>query len=186
VLLFAALGLVILSVPLFGGHFGALRQLRIQKGRFLVAALALQVLVLEVLASQLGAGIAALLHVASYSLAVVFLWWNRHIRGLWLIGIGGLCNLVAIAANGGVMPASPSARAAAGLADVGGEFANSAPIAAPRLAFLGDVFAWPASVPLANVFSVGDVLLVVGAAVVLHAAAGSRLPHRRAALAATN
>ena len=35
---------------------------------------------------------------------------------------------------------------------------NSGVLAAPRLAFLGDVFAIPAGWPLANVFSIGDVL----------------------------
>ena len=44
-----------------------------------------------------------------------------------------------------------------------------------RSAFLGDVFAIPAGWPGANVFSVGDAVMVVGAFLVLHAATGSRL-----------
>jgi hypothetical protein len=48
------------------------------------------------------------------------------------------------------------------------EFANSQVLDNPRLLPLGDVFAVPTGWPLANVFSIGDVLLVAGAALVLH------------------
>jgi hypothetical protein len=39
---------------------------------------------------------------------------------------------------------------------------NSGVVEHPKLAFLGDVFAVPAQFPLANVFSVGDVLIILG------------------------
>lgn len=45
------------------------------------------------------------------------------------------------------------------------DFSNSAPMESPTLWFLGDIFAIPASVPLANVFSVGDVIILGGVAV---------------------
>ena len=81
-----------------------------------------------------------------------------------LTALGAVLNLLAITANGGVMPASPAALAAAGLpADEPG-FQSSTAVDDPRLAFLGDVFAIPASWPLSNVFSVGDVLIGVGLA----------------------
>src|SRR5206468_329874 len=97
-----------------------------------------------------------------------------------LLCLGGALNLVAITANRGAMPASPTAEAAAGL--TGTDPANSAVLAHPHLAFLGDVFAIPASWPLHNVFSVGDVVLVVGTALLIHRATGSRLLGRAAAL----
>jgi hypothetical protein len=71
------------------------------------------------------------------------------------------------------MPARPAALAAAGLA-AGPGFANSAPLAHPRLAFLGDVFAIPDAVPLANVFSLGDVCIALGALLLLHRVCGTR------------
>src|SRR5581483_5559131 len=80
---------------------------------------------------------------------------------------GGLANFVAIIANGGVMPASRRALEIAGHAHVHG-FANSTAVAHPKLLFLGDVFAIPPSVPLHNVFSIGDVLIVVGIFLALH------------------
>ena len=45
----------------------------------------------------------------------------------------------------------------------------------PRLGFLGDVFAIPAGFPLANVFSIGDVLIVLGVGWGAHRICGSRL-----------
>jgi len=65
-------------------------------------------------------------------------------------------------------------------------FANSTAVAHPHLSILGDVFAVPASWPVSNVFSVGDVILVVAALLALHCLCGSRLalarfaaPHAR-------
>jgi hypothetical protein len=99
----------------------------------------------------------------------------REIRFLWVIAVGGLLNLVAIAANGGVMPARRGALEAAGLDVREGSFANSDLVEGANLAFLGDVFAIPAGWPGANVFSLGDVLMLAGAFLVLHAATGSRV-----------
>jgi uncharacterized protein DUF5317 len=116
------------------------------------------------------------LHLASYALAAAFVWCNRRLPFVWLTALGGALNLVAIVANAGTMPASPDAITTAGLTGTGP--ANSAIVASPKLAFLGDVFAVPAGWPLHNVFSVGDVLLVAGAALLIHRLAGSRLPVR--------
>jgi hypothetical protein len=90
-------------------------------------------------------------------------------------------NLLAIAANGGVMPARPGALRAAGLADASRAFANSAAVADPRLPWLGDWFALPESWPVSNVFSIGDVLLALGVLVGLHVLCGSA-PARRLGL----
>ena len=77
------------------------------------------------------------------------------------------------------MPASPSSLAAAGLPVDAPGFHNSAALAHPRLAFLGDVFFIPASWPLSNVFSVGDVLIGAGLAWGLHRICRSRLAPSR-------
>jgi hypothetical protein len=132
------------------------------------AALALQVVVIEVSIPHV---IASLLHVLTYVAALVFLWMNRCVPGVVIVGVGALANGVTIALNGGVLPASARAVAAAGL-DTDGEFANSAVLDHPVLPWLGDVFAWPAPLPLANVFSVGDVIVVVG--VIVAAWTGTR------------
>lgn len=104
-----------------------------------------------------------------------FLWANRAIPFLWLAALGGALNLMAISVNGGVMPASASALAAAGVEQQPGEFINSAALAHPKLAFVGDVFAVPSSLPISNVYSVGDLMLVLAALLALHTICGSRL-----------
>ena len=90
-------------------------------------------------------------------------------------------NFVVIVANGGVMPASRAAQVAAGLVGRQG-FENSVAVAHPNLAFLGDVFAVPAGVPLANVFSIGDALLVLGIFLIVHRQCESYLAYRLARL----
>jgi hypothetical protein len=65
--------------------------------------------------------------------------------------------------------------AAAGIEQHAGEFANSTAVAHPHLAFLGDVFAVPSSLPVSNVYSVGDVVLVAAVLLALHCLCGSRL-----------
>ena len=165
---------VFASVPLLGGRLGALAELRLRAAWLLAAALALQVVVI----SLVPGGASALhraAHLASYGLAAAFVVANRRLRGLAPLALGGLANAVAIAANGGVMPMGPAAARAAGIAPSAG-FANSAVLAHPRLAPLGDVLALPGVA-----FSCGDVLIVAGAAVLVHAACGARAPFRRPA-----
>ena len=83
-----------------------------------------------------------------------------------------------IALNGGTLPASASALKSAGLELDPAEFLNSGVLADPRLPWLGDVFAIPAGWPLANVFSIGDVLILCGVAWGTHRICGSRLVPR--------
>ena len=83
-------------------------------------------------------------------------------------------NLAAILTNGGRMPATPEAMEAAGL-----NFAvkhNSVAAAEPNLSWLVDRFAAPDWVPLTNVYSVGDVIIALGAVVLVFSATGARLP----------
>jgi hypothetical protein len=126
-------------------------------------------------------------HVASYVVLGAFLWANRHLPGVWLVALGFACNAAAILANGGLMPASEEALRAAGrwslLRQAGGAHNNSTVIGpATALWFLGDVFALPQGVPLANVFSLGDVLLALGVLVLVPPLMGARpAPPRLAA-----
>ena len=94
-----------------------------------------------------------------------------------LVALGAALNLLVISVNGGVMPASPSALAGAGLPVNEPGFQNSTALAEPRLAFLGDLFSLPASWPLSNVFSVGDVLIARGSCGRCTASAGHAWPH---------
>ncbi len=169
-ILLVALILVLVSVPLTGGRLSRLGEVQFERTGLVVMAVAVQLVLVYVVASALPDAVAGAVHLGSYALAGAFVWHNRHVPGLALLAIGGAANLAAIAANAGVMPASPSALRSAGLAMHTSGFQNSAAVSGARLQFLGDVFAVPAGWPMANVFSIGDVLLVVGTAMLVHRA----------------
>lgn len=173
-LLLAFLGVALLSVPLAGGRLRRLAEYRFSRAWTLLAALALQVTIILIVPGWHPALLRGA-HVASYVLAGAFLVSNRRIPGMWLVAIGGGLNFAAILANQGVMPASPEAFGAARLLEAREGFVNSAVLANPRLAFLGDVFAIPPPFPLHNVFSPGDVVIALGIALTLHRICRSRL-----------
>jgi hypothetical protein len=175
-ILAAAFALCLLTVPLFGGRLSRLSALPIRRQWTILAALALQVLIISVLPFHLPATVAAGLHLFSYGLTLVFAAANWRIPGMMILVAGGVANLTAIGANGGVMPASQRALEVAGLAAPEGGFVNSDVQPDAHLLFLGDVFALPRGFLFANVFSIGDLLLVVGGTVVAHRGAGSSLP----------
>lgn len=157
--------LVAATVPLTGGKLSRLALLRLAHTWAIVVALALQLVVtVGTVSPVLGTS----LHLVSYAFAAIFVVANRHIPGFVLTSSGGAMNLAAISANGGTMPAAPRALELAGIDASGEHFVNSGVVEAARLPWLGDVFAVPASWPLSNVFSVGDVVLVVGVAVLFH------------------
>jgi hypothetical protein len=171
--------LLLVTVPAAGGRLSRLEELRLRWVWLVVLAFAIQV----VLVTLVPAGhptVHRIAHVATYFLAGACILRNLDLRLMWVVAVGGLLNFIAIAANGGVMPASAGALRTAGLDPASGEFANSDLVRNPHAGFLGDVFAIPAGWPGANVFSVGDALMLVGVFLVLHAATGSSLvPSKR-------
>ncbi|HMM42689.1 MAG TPA: DUF5317 domain-containing protein [Thermomicrobiales bacterium] len=109
------------------------------------------------------------------SLAAILL--NLRIPGMKIMAVGAALNALVIIANGGYMPSTEEALARAGKLETVERAEAKAPgddwlltnskIADDdtRLLFLGDVIAIPEGAPLANVISIGDVLLALGAAV---------------------
>jgi hypothetical protein len=169
----------IASVPLAGGRLAALTEVRLRHAWLIPTALAIQVYITTIDPNgSRGAHVAA--HLGSYLLAGAFVVANRDLPLIWLVALGGALNLLVIAMNGGVMPADADALRRAGWPAVSDQFENSTALAHPRLLFLGDVFAVPRWVPFANVFSIGDVLLVLGGIAVVHRLCGSRLAGRQA------
>ena len=159
--------LVLASVPLAGGRLRRLADVSFRSAWLLPLALGLQVLVINVVPTARHAFVVSV-HLATYLLAALFVWRNRALPGLVLLALGGALNGVTIAANGGTLPASAAALRRAGLEPALAQFTNSGVVEQPRLAWLGDVFAVPDGVPLANVFSVGDVVVVVAMAYAVH------------------
>lgn len=174
----AVLAILLAAVPLLGGSLARLSEVRLERAWTLPAALLTQIMVVSVF-PHADRSLLVALHLGSYGLAGVFLHANRRVGGLWLLALGATLNFVAIAANEGVMPARAEAMASAGITHDDDEFVNSGAVADARLSWLGDVFAVPHPIPLHNVFSIGDVLIVTGAGWTLHRLSGSSLSRGR-------
>jgi hypothetical protein len=182
VLILVATLLALALVPVLGGRLGRLADLRLVSRRLIVCALLLQVLAISIVPGWPRPVVVGL-HAASYVLAAVFVWRNRAVAGLPVLAVGAGLNALAIAANGGQMPADPEALARVGIAQEEGRYVNSGVVEEPRLAFLGDVLASPSWLPLQNVYSVGDLFILAGAVWLVHRTCGTvlaRWPRRTA------
>lgn len=147
---------------LSGGRLGTLGELRIRHVGLVYAAIVLQIGAFPsgILPWSTPDLIARALWLASFALLIGFAAVNRAVRGVPLVFAGLVGNLVAVVANGGLMPASPQAIRAAGLTYRLRN--NSVSTVDPHLAWLTDRWAVPAWIPWGNVFSVGDVLIAAG------------------------
>jgi hypothetical protein len=147
---------------LLGGRLDHLATLRLRWAPLALIGLAVQIAIFsDPIGSLLGDAVPAV-YVASTAAVLVAVLRNLEIPGLPVIAIGAACNLAAIVANGGYMPADPAALQSVGGPGTG--TSNSIPVAEPALRPLTDLFALPAWMPFANVFSVGDVLIGIGIA----------------------
>jgi Family of unknown function (DUF5317) len=163
-------GLVL--APLVGGKWSRLAQLRLRNLGLFYAAIALQIVAFPVSALpwRTPDRAAVALWLCSYGLLAIGAARNLRIAGVPLIAAGMLSNVAAIVANGGHMPALPSALRAAGLHFE--QSRNSTALASPHLSALVDRWAAPHWVPWANVFSVGDALIALGGFIFAFVAAG--------------
>jgi hypothetical protein len=158
-----------------GGSLARLGDLRFRWAPLIALGMLGQVLLFSTsLGGQLGDAAPAA-YVASNAVVLLAVGRNLAIPGLALVLIGGAANLVAIVANGGYMPVSPEAVAAMGRLPKEG-YSNSAMLDSVVLGPLTDIFAMPTWIPLANVFSVGDALIGIGAAIAVVAAMHGRAP----------
>jgi hypothetical protein len=165
--------LLVLLIPvLLGGRLARMAQVQLRRGSWIMGALGVQVLIIELLTGPQLLLQAA--HIATYVVAAWCLIVNRRIPGLWLIGLGAASNGITIAVNAGTLPARAGALQAAGLYVPQSGFVNSGLLLHPHLAWLGDMFAVPAPLPLANVSSIGDILIITGLAVASWRICGTR------------
>jgi hypothetical protein len=107
-LVFAAL-IVLATVPLAGGSLAALADVRLRGVWVVATALGVQILIVSVLPG-LSPEVFRPVHAATYGLLGWFLWLNRRLPGVWIIGLGGMANAIAIVANGGGRPARREGR----------------------------------------------------------------------------
>lgn len=151
---------------LLGGRLEALGAIGFRWAPLAIAGLLVQVLLFSGPVAAVVGSAGPPLYVASTAVVLIAVARNLRIPGMVLVLAGATSNLLAIAANGGVMPAAPEAVAALGPPEDAG-FSNSVVMTSPALLPLTDVFALPPWVPFANVFSVGDVLIGLGVVAVI-------------------
>jgi len=172
-MLIALLGLLaVLSVPVVGGRLSRLLDLNLRFTWMLLVGLLIQVVIISVVPGDSDDWLHRALHLGTYGLGFLWLAANPSFPWRWMLTIGGALNFIVIAANGGVMPAAEGALVRAGAEHVGG-FTNSTAVEGAHLSFLGDIFTVPSWVPFGNVFSIGDVLIVIGGFLMVHAACES-------------
>ena len=154
-----------------GGRLSRLSELTsLQKWELIFGAFAIQY-VLAILGHKGSAtlvSVGPLLHVISYVILLIVVWYNRHLNGFFIIGLGIFLNFVVILANGGSMPVSVEGAIRAGLQDMlpllrsETYVLHSVLTEQTRLKFLADVIVLPPPYPRPKVLSLGDVVMAVG------------------------
>jgi hypothetical protein len=159
-----------------GGNADRLSNLHFRWPWLAIAGLLVQVVLFSEAGFAAAGSLAPAIYVVSTAAVLLAVVRNLALTGLPIVAAGALANLAAIVANGGAMPADPGALALAGL-DPGGH-TNSVVLADPGLRLLTDLFAVPAWVPFANVFSLGDVLIAAGIGLAIAATMRTAPPPR--------
>ena len=158
-----------------GGKLSQMVDLPLKLGWLALLAFAIQVYLTRFPADR-GGGLFSLragVLILSYVLLFVVVWKNRRITGLWIIGLGLLLNFLVMVANGGFMPITPEALTQAGYASLASSLESGVRVGRSknillareetRLWVLSDTFVLPRSFPLSRVFSPGDIVIAIGA-----------------------
>jgi hypothetical protein len=151
---------------LAGGRLEGLAALRIRWSWAILAGLLIQVVLFtDAVAARVG-DLGPIVYVASTGLVLAAVVRNWSIAGIPIVALGAASNLAAIIANEGYMPAGRGALEALGKVEPV-IYSNSSLVNQPALVPLTDIFALPAWLPFANIFSIGDVLIGIGVAVTI-------------------
>ena len=144
-----ALLAVVLQIPLLRAPFAPTEQVRLQQALFLV----------------------------SHLLLLVFVWQNRRLLAVQILGVGVICNLLVTLVNGGFMPISPETLvqinpgSSAEQWTIGYHYGRSKDVillrGETRLWMLSDMLVLPPPFPWPTAFSLGDLLLSIGIVVLL-------------------
>lgn len=179
-LLLTAVALGVLLGLARGGRLRNIAGLPLRSAWLPLTLFALQVVLVQSGLIETGSGWdpAAAFLVASYAVLIGFLVVNRALPGVKLIVLGAALNLAVILANGGYMPITMEALERAGHADrvvirgqqpyVSGSKDVVLDRDATRLYPLSDILGIPSGYPLPTNFSVGDVAIAFGAAMLAY------------------
>lgn len=166
--------IVIISIIvsyIFGGRLKFILNRPLKHTWLAVLGLLIQVSIFnEFITSRWDSLSLAIFHGLSYLLIIFFVYLNRKIPGILLIGIGIILNAVVIFLNGGHMPACLESVEKASIGrqlDIlrEGYTTNNSQLITETtlLPWLGDIFYIPSWIPFSNVFSIGDIFIAIGA-----------------------
>lgn len=172
-ILLVALACALVWTWVRGGRIRNLQHIPLRGLGFVLAAFALQaVLIYLPIPRENRELVNVPVLLVSFGLLAVFLWQNRELRGVKLLAAGFACNALVMVLNGGYMPVTYEALAAAGKAHLVTDASAGAlvygskdilrPAAETALWFLSDIFVIPPPFPVSGVFSAGDVLIAIG------------------------
>jgi hypothetical protein len=189
------LGLAVSLARNRGQTFGLLAGIPLRSAWLVVTALAMQ---FPLLRAPYGPtqqiGIQQALFLLSHLLLLVFVWRNRQLVGIQIIGLGILCNLLVILVNGGFMPITPETLVrinpgttlkinpgtSLGLWQTGYHYGFSKDVILLRgstnLWPLSDILVLPPPFPWPTAFSLGDLLIAGGIVVLLQGPIGWTRP----------
>jgi len=153
-----------------GGRFRKLAQLEVRRIELILIPFFIQYILVQIGERQIGwfEGWGQYLHLSSYVLLLSGIWCNRHLKEMWIFGIGVLVNFIVIAANGGQMPVSPVALEKAGMIQMLSILQSKSYVihtvldSRTKLKILADIIPLPPPYPRPRVVSVGDIIMGAG------------------------
>jgi hypothetical protein len=160
-----------------GGRPAGLASVQFKWGALAIGGLLVQVILFSAPVTERIGDAGPPLYVVSTAAVLVAVLRNVRIPGMPLVALGAGCNLLAIVANGGFMPASPAATAAIGRGAIE-TYSNSVVSEAPAFELLTDVIALPAWLPFTNIVSIGDLLIGLGIVIIIALAMRTARPER--------
>jgi hypothetical protein len=185
------LGLAVSLARNRGQTFSLLADIPLRAPWLLIPALAMQIPLLRTpFGPTQQMSLQQVLFLLSMLLLLIFVVLNRRLVGVQIAGIGILCNLLAILANGGFMPITPetlvrinpgsalgiNAGTTLGIWQTGYHYGFSKDVillrGATNLWALSDILVIPPPFPWPTAFSLGDLLIAAGIVVLLQGPIG--------------
>ncbi len=178
-LLLSVIAISVLIGLATGGRIQLLARLRLRHAWIPVGLFVLQKVIVElpIANATIASLLAPALLAASYGALMLFLLVNFSVPGIKLVLIGSVLNLTVMLANGGYMPVTREGLERTGHADrivvrdeqalVKGSKSIVLEPEGTRLYLMSDIFRVPEPYPFATNFSLGDVSITAGAAVMV-------------------